>query len=51
MVFRFIPSFDVGSLILSRILVINTCVKDLSRREDVISVDVWNPFSKDEPLQ
>lgn len=31
---------DVGSLILSRILGMNDCVKDLCRREEIMFVDV-----------
>ena len=42
--------YDVGPLILNRLLGINTRVEKLYRREDVMYVDVWDNFNKDRSL-
>ena len=45
-----IPRYDVDSLVLSRMLGINTRVEDLCRREGVMYVNVWDHFSRDRSL-
>ena len=42
-----LPRYDVGSLILSRMLGLNTRVQDLCRKEGVMFVDLWDDFCTD----
>ncbi len=45
-----IARYDVNSLILSRMLGINTRLQDLCKREGVGFVDVWDHFNRDRSL-
>ena len=47
MVWGLIPRYDVGPLVLSRMLGINTRLEKLCSKEDVMYVDVWDHFSND----
>ena len=45
-----IPRYDIGPFVLSKMLGINTRLKKLCMRQDVMYIDVWDHFSNDRSL-